>query len=82
MEKVVSTFTFLRDSKGWSGAVEVLEVTDESGNEHIYMRMRIGNTTVRLPRARVGDVIDALASANADAKDRFAKLLKKLNRGK
>lgn len=80
MEKIVSTFEFLQDSSRWNGAVEVLEVT-ESNNKHIYLRIRIGNHTLRLPRSRLKSVITALTLADTDAKRRYTELIRNMNQG-
>lgn len=81
MERVVSLFEFLPDSKVWAGNVSVLEVSDEDGTKHIYLRLRVGRVTLKLPRSGLNEVIDALVKAEASSKQHYAKLIEQMNRG-
>lgn len=82
MERVVSSFDFLLGSRYWTGCVEVLEAEDESGRPHIYLRMRVGRVSIKLPRVGLTEIIDALKEADASATKQFERLVEQLNRGK
>lgn len=79
MTRVLCTLPFLESSRHFEGEVQVIEVT-ENNQPHIYMRMRIGKTWLRLPRAEIREVIDALEKANTVATDEYTKLLRRMNK--
>lgn len=80
-EHLAKSFPFLQRSKHWNGAVEIIHSTDEEEKEHIYLRLRIKRVTIRLPRAGLLEVIDALNEAHQEASQLYAKLIEKMNRG-
>jgi hypothetical protein len=79
MERVISSFSFLKDSTRWSGVVEVIEQTDESKQHHIYVQLKLGKHTVRLPRAGLREVIDALTKADQAASLAYKSVVDRMN---
>ena len=78
MTRVICNFQFLQSSRYFEGEVQVIEVT-EAGLPHIYMRMRVGKSWIRLPRAGLSEIIEALQQANERASSEYKKLLRRMN---
>lgn len=79
MVKVEVSLPFLEGTR-WSGAAEVLHVTDDhQHNDHIYIRLRVGKRFLWLPRAELRDVIQALSEADDEASRRYTQLIRRMN---
>lgn len=76
---VITTIPFLRDDTKNNGAVLVTR-TEYPDRTVIGVVLRIGNRTVKLPRNKLRQVIEALEQGEQAASLAYRKLLEEMNK--
>lgn len=79
MEEVLHTRSFLVDVKNWEGEVQALKVVD-AGKEHVYLKLRIGNRWIYLPRSSVLEITSAIHAVKHLADEEYKKILRRMNK--